>query len=95
MAIRTSATPTPIPASAPGESVLPEDVTLMPVALGEEEPPDCVTGLSVSEAAEEVVFVAAEGDGELEDEVVGDEDCVEVVDEDAAFCTMLHLTVVD
>jgi len=94
MAIMTSATPIPIPASAPGESVLPEEVTLKPVELG--VLPDCVTGLSVSEAAdEEVVLDAAE---EIEVDDVADGDFVEdvlVVDEETAFCTMLHLTVED
>jgi hypothetical protein len=82
----------PIPASAPGERELPlEAVVETPVPVGEAEPLAWVTGLRVSDAEEEVVD--AEGDVVLEDAVV--EDLLEVVDEEAAFWTKLHLTVED
>jgi len=95
MAIMINATPIPIPASAPGESVLPDEVTLKPVELGEAELPVCDTGLRVSEAIEEeVVLVTADEEDEAELDVVG-VDFDDVVDEETAFCTMLHRTVED
>jgi hypothetical protein len=82
----------PIPASAPGERELPlEAVVETPVPVGEAELLAWVTGLRVSDAEEEVVD--AEEDVLLEDAVV--EDLLEVVDEEAAFWTKLHLTVED
>lgn len=82
----------PIPASAPGERELPlEAVVERPVPVGEAELLVWVTGLRVSDAEEEVVD--AEEDVLLEDAVV--EDSFEVVDEEAAFWTILHLTVED
>jgi len=82
----------PIPASAPGESELPlEAVPERSVPVGEAELLVWVTGLRVSDAEEEVVDV--EEDVLLEDVVV--EDSIEVVDEEAEFWTILHLTVED
>lgn len=82
----------PIPASAPGERELPlEAVVETPVPVGEAEVLAWVTGLRVPDAEEEVVD--AEGDVVLEDAVV--EDLLEVVDEETAFWTKLHLTVED
>jgi len=78
----------PIPASAPGKR---EAVVETPVPVGEAELLAWVTGLRVSDAEEEVVD--AEEDVLLEDAVV--EDLLEVVDEEAAFWTKLHLTVED
>jgi hypothetical protein len=79
----------PIPASAPGEREL--LVVGRPVPVGEAELLVGMTGLRVSDAEEEVVD--AEDDVLLEDAVV--EDSFEVVDEEAAFWTILHLTVED
>jgi hypothetical protein len=82
----------PIPASAPGERELPLEAAVeKPVPVGEAELLVWVTGLRLSDAEEEVVD--AEEDVLLEDAVV--EDCFEVVDEEAAFWTILHLTVED
>jgi hypothetical protein len=82
----------PSPASAPGERELPlEAVVETPVPVGEAELLAWVTGLRVSDAEEEVVD--AEEDVLLDDAVV--EDLLEVVDEEAAFWTKLHLTVED
>jgi hypothetical protein len=96
MARTTSATPTPIPASAPGERALEfdEGVTPRPVPVAEAELLDCVTGLKVSAGEEEeVVEPVADEDLVLEDVVV--ELLVEDVDDEATFWRMLHLTVED
>jgi hypothetical protein len=85
----------PIPASAPGDRPLVEAVMFAPVPEGEEELLDCVAGIPVSEAWEEVVFdpvVEEEDDFVLEDVV---EDFVDDVEDDTAFWTMLHRTVED
>jgi hypothetical protein len=89
----TSATPTPIPASAPGERELPVDAAIMPVPVGEAELLVCVTGLRLSVGAEEVEEPAEEEELVLEDVVV-EELLAADVEEEAEFWTMLHLTVV-
>jgi hypothetical protein len=68
-------------------------VTCTVVPVDEAELLVCVTGLRLSDGAEEVEEPTEEDKLVLEDVVV-EELCIEDVDEETAFWTMLHLTVV-